>query len=1597
MPTASDAVRRPRESRRACRTRPPVRPARRPGAAARTTPCAVEPLEPRLLLDAGQPVLPVQHLPASGSSPQQLSLGRTTRLDGEGLPSEYVLDVILGAPLVDDVTVHLPWGQTTRLADFLPAGWQGESVEVEIEQPGTWTDIEVDPMGLDPDWQRDTYEYRFYYGVEATAPEAGAWWQAVEVVPLEVIVDFPAGDDWAQAVGFDGVPLPDETPQVLGPPPFAAVDTLRPTISWTPWAPAPAAGEVALWLQAVDGDDGRYQSWPGEFGVSEWTPEEDLLPDTSYEYGLRFLNRDFVSYGWLWLGRTSAIEAEGSAVIDSTPGRTADLQADLMAAFAAAVEAGGTLPGAIEMSNPGSDAVSFPWQIVFSTDATWDPSDRVVETSNDAFGPGDGMGGQGEVMIPADVPGGTYHLVLALDPENLVPELDETNNQAASAPFAVTVPANFAPVAGLDILTCDRNAAFAIPFADLLANDLDADGDPLTVVSVVATGGTHGTLEVRDDRVVYTPDVNYSGPAHFDYTVRDPGGRTSTAAVNLAVEETGGVVYVVNSLQDRYADDGLVTFGEAFQAAERNEPVTGDVLAGSGVGTDRILFDLDALRAEAGGGTPLVIADGYLTITNDLEILGPGDDLLTIDAGGWSNVIFVHGSDMDVNVVLEGLTLTGGATAHQGGGVRNEQGTVVLNDVTVSGNTSGVLGGGIYNDGGTMALTDVVIADNTIANDVGAYGGGIFNDDGAMVLTNVTIRDNTAEGDLGAQGGGIFNGGTMTVTDSTVSGNVSATASAGSYGLGGGIYNSRGKLTLTDTTVSGNRATGHYARGGGIYGDDGGGGAIALTNVTVTANAADHSGGGIFSYGALTLTNSTVSENSTDGFAGGIYSSGGTLTGVTIEGNTAGQSGGGLFNTGEMTVTDGAVRGNAGGSAGGGVYQAHAGATMAMTGVAIEDNEAQEGGGVYNGATLALAGTTIRENEASGGGSSQGGGLCNYGTVTLVDSTVSANSASSNLYAYGGGIFNHGSMTLTNVDVSENTAHAPSYSYCRGGGVFNGGQATLANVAIRGNFSAGDGGGINNSRGILELTNVVIHGNTAAGTHSYGGGIMNLFEGSVSLTNATIGGNTSAGPSGPGGGIYNESGSTVTMNNSIVATNNAPHDSDISGAFSGTANLVSVDPGFIRPASAGPYGLWGTADDDHGNLRLAAGSAAIDQGRDDLLPADALDLDGDGDVLEALPVDRDANARAYGGAVDVGAYEFQGSSSAEVVARHVFYNHSAYDRYDPSANVHDDDAIDAGKHALLPGQTASPANCTAYSRGLNGILIDVEALTALPTVGDFVLKGGTAGDPSAWAAAPDPINDPASSVRPGPGASERVTLLWADGAIQGQWLQVTVLSDAHGGGLGLAADEVFYFGNLPADADADGAVGMLDYLAVKRDLGAADLPPGAPADLDADGQVDRADLAVLADRFGTARGAGFVAPPTTAPAGEPADLSVRQAAATNEQALTPQTLAMAAAVDVLRTAAEMPAALALPVSPARPAAFARVRALSLPCLRWDHAERPDRPSLFLSAARAASSDTQRYVSAAGRLLLSEPAGRIAGPLPRRLIGPVLVDVLAAAQ
>ncbi|NDV18287.1 tandem-95 repeat protein [Pseudodesulfovibrio sp. JC047] len=113
---------------------------------------------------------------------------------------------------------------------------------------------------------------------------------------------------------------------------------------------------------------------------------------------------------------------------------------------------------------------------------------------------------------------------------------------------------NAAPVAGDDMQDVPEGTATTL---DVLTNDSDPDGDPLSIESfdAVATanadgsGGTVGTVSEVNGQLVFTPEDGYTGPAHFSYSVTD-GGLSDNAQVTLNVFSTNDDPVAVDDLYD---------------------------------------------------------------------------------------------------------------------------------------------------------------------------------------------------------------------------------------------------------------------------------------------------------------------------------------------------------------------------------------------------------------------------------------------------------------------------------------------------------------------------------------------------------------------------------------------------------------------------------------------------------------------------------------------------------------------------------------------------------------------------------------------------------------------------------------------------------------------------------------------------------------------------------------------------------------------------------------------------------------------------------------------------------------------------------------
>jgi len=324
--------------------------------------------------------------------------------------------------------------------------------------------------------------------------------------------------------------------------------------------------------------------------------------------------------------------------------------------------------------------------------------------------------------------------------------------------------------------------------------------------------------------------------------------------------------------------------------------------------------------------------------------------------------------------------------------------------------------------------------------------------------------------------------------------------------------------------------------------------------------------------------------------------------------------------------------------------------------------------------------------------------------------------------------------------------------------------------------------------------------------------------------------------------INNDDSGTLEINDVSQAEGNSPDTTD----FIFAVTLTGVVDRDITVQAATADGTATVADNDYTaktEVLTFSGNAATPQTRQFIVS-----VTGDSDVeLDESFVVNLTEIDFHG--LNVTITDAQGNGTildddcvTEVLERHIFYNNSSWDGNDPGANAADDDAIhpappisdpthpgkELGKQALLPGQTASFVNYTSYFRGINGIMIDFNTLSVVPTVDDFEFKVGNDNNPSAWADAPDPVEialRPVDIDNDGTPDVDRVTIIWEDYYVPGgsppyawvvnpngigkQWLQVRVLAS---GSLGLAVDDVFYFGNAIGEAGNSATEAMVNAI-----------------------------------------------------------------------------------------------------------------------------------------------------------------------------------------
>lgn len=427
----------------------------------------------------------------------------------------------------------------------------------------------------------------------------------------------------------------------------------------------------------------------------------------------------------------------------------------------------------------------------------------------------------------------------------------------------------------------------------------------------------------------------------------------------------------------------------SVQAATFDVNNAGDLPLGAsspcdGVGTCTLRAAVQAANAASN------TADSQGVVQPDIINIPAGTYTLTITNTGGVNEDLAATGDLDIT---ESVTLTGagsGTTLIDGNNIdrvfhiiQSGSNTVAVNlsDVTVeNGYLSGGIGSGIYNNGGTVTITNATISNN--------------------------MAKNTGVATSGATGGGIYNNGTLSLNTVTVSGNTVDLNSinGGGGGGGGGIYNT-GSLRVENSTITNNQVINdsNDNNGGGGIENVGttGVGSNTVKTVIIRSIISDNTaplGGGVRNlFGRVDVDLAQVENNAAELSGGGIqnYDGGMSIQRSVIRNNTAKQTGAGVDNLAALDILQSSIYGNqatgittggviTAGGGGGGIFNGANGA-LNLANTTINDNQALAGGGIYNHKDLTATNSTIFDNKANNGtevfacgsGSSEDPNSCN--------------------------------------------------------------------------------------------------------------------------------------------------------------------------------------------------------------------------------------------------------------------------------------------------------------------------------------------------------------------------------------------------------------------------------------------------------------------------------------------------------------------------------------------------------------------------------------------------------------------------------------------
>ncbi|MDB9707976.1 Ig-like domain-containing protein, partial [Planktotalea frisia] len=218
-------------------------------------------------------------------------------------------------------------------------------------------------------------------------------------------------------------------------------------------------------------------------------------------------------------------------------------------------------------------------------------------------------------------------------------------------------PGNQAPTAVDDKATTPEDTL--LEDIDVLGNDTDPEGDPLTVTGATAP---NGTVTINPDGTLdYQPDPGFSGPDTISYVIDDGNGNTDTGTVAVTVGSNGPPVATDDALQTTPED----TLLEDINVLGNDTDPDGDPLT--------------VTVATAPNGTVTINPDGTLDYLPDPGFTGTDTITYTITDG-------ISGSDTATVPVTVGTPVPGNLPPEPNNDIASTPLDTILEDLDVLGN-----------------------------------------------------------------------------------------------------------------------------------------------------------------------------------------------------------------------------------------------------------------------------------------------------------------------------------------------------------------------------------------------------------------------------------------------------------------------------------------------------------------------------------------------------------------------------------------------------------------------------------------------------------------------------------------------------------------------------------------------------------------------------------------------------------------------------------------------------------------------------------------------------------------------------------------------